>query len=206
MMSVSGDFISGLADVKAWPSDARTNLLDMVMDCGMDLEQVQHMIRAKALLHTPGAGPSAHAGLIKCAMKAGCKYSIEFWHEQLWLLGDDYGALIFGGLLEHGLDEAVRNLPFCCASDTAVSQMALLIPALVDKFGVSAVETAFRGPLALLGAEAHEAVLDALREEGVEVAPMAFAARESDMWGQIEDLKLLRGDRAKHKALEKMST
>ena len=51
----------------------------------------------------PHEGPPAHAGLLKCVISLGHRGTPDFWVEQFKLLGPPYGALIFRGLMEHGL-------------------------------------------------------------------------------------------------------
>lgn len=165
MTATAEQFVERLTEIATWPRDARVSLLDLIQDNAMPMETVKRLIRSRALLNLPELGPEAHAALLKCTLGQGSRYSPDFWMEQLDLLGENYGALIFGGLLEHGLNAAVDELPRCCASQNAIDQMLLVIPALVDRFGLEAVCDAFGRQLDNLADEVAAEFRQALEDE-----------------------------------------
>lgn len=145
MTAVMGEFLNELADLEAWPAPARSNLLDVLQDCGDALvDDIRRLIRIQTLLKLAGAGAPAHAGLLKCLISLEHRETPEFWMEQFNLLGPEYGALIFSGLLDHGLDVAVRRLPHLCRHDHALQQIRLLLPVLQDEFGTERVLRTFQ--------------------------------------------------------------
>ncbi len=143
------EFLYELADTSRWPPEARWDLLDLVQDCGHDgvVDDIRVLIRQKTLYQAADIGAAGHAGLVKCLLSLGALSTPEWWLEQFDLLGKDYGALIFSGLVEHGLDEAVSRLPMLCDSDHALQEMRLFIPGLVDEFGLERVREAFSAQL-----------------------------------------------------------
>ena len=113
MTTVIREFLRELSDAALWPADARSNLLDLIQDCGdpeLLGDDIRALIRQRSLLDLPPAGPVAHAGLLKCLIALGNRQTPEFWHQQLEILGGEYGALVFSGLIEHGIETAARSL------------------------------------------------------------------------------------------------
>jgi hypothetical protein len=140
MTAVLRDFLGELADVERWPEEARFALLDLIQDCGEGLvDDLFRMIRQQTLLRPADLGPDAHAGLLKCLIANGHHATPEFWLEQFHLLGPDYGALIFSGLVDHGLELAMGHLPELTVNDEARQYVRWLFPHLKDKFGVQTV-------------------------------------------------------------------
>jgi len=168
MAIVAEEFVANLTDTTEWPREARVNLLDMVQECRMGLEAVERLIRSGELLEVQDAGRDAHAGLLKSSLALGHKRSPDFWLEQLGLLGNDYGALIFGGLVEHGIERAAEYLPRCCASEDAIANMDLLISALVNQCGLDIVGSAVESQLDNLLPEARPRLKQSLEDEGYE--------------------------------------
>jgi hypothetical protein len=171
MDMVAEEFVANLTDTTEWPREARVSLLDMVQECRMDLNAVETLIRGGALLEIQDAGRDAHASLLKSSLAVGHRRSPDFWLEQLGLLENDYGALIFGGLLEHGIETAAEYLPRCCASEDAIAHMDLLIPALVDKYGLDIVGSAVERQLDSLLPDARTQLSQSLEDEGYEFNP-----------------------------------
>jgi len=187
MARIAEDFAGELTDIEVWPPDARENLLDLAQECGLAQETVRRLVGTKALLDHPNGGPDAHASLLKCSLEQDQRRSVPFWLEQLELLGDDYGALIFGGLLEHGLDTAAKYLPKCCASEEATIHMSLVIPALVARHGLNEVVEALHGPMAQLGQAARAELTEALEVEGWKPVPESAHALDEETWGRMPD-------------------
>jgi hypothetical protein len=145
MTAAMRELLHELTDVERWDEDARGELLDLIQDCGDGVaEDVERLVRTRLLLETEGAGPTAHAGLLKCLISTGHRQSREFWIEQYELLGPEYGALILSGLVEHGLEIAAGYLPNLCQHENAVQQIRLAIPILIDMFGYTKVVAAFQ--------------------------------------------------------------
>lgn len=143
MTAVLRDCLAELPDTQRWPEQTRCALLDLIQDCGESLiDDLLRLIRQRALLDAEGLGPDAHAGLLKCLISNGHRVTPEFWFEQLALLGPRYGALIFSGLIDHGLDIAMRQLPALSADPEARQQIRWLFPHLKDRYGVQAVREA----------------------------------------------------------------
>ena len=171
MAFVAEEFVANLTDTTEWPREARVSLLDMVQECRMNLNAVETLIRSHELLDTSKAGHDAHASLLKSSLALGHKRDPDFWLEQLGMLGNDYGALIFGGLLEHGLEKATEYLPRCCASDDAIAHMDLLIPALVDQYGLDIIGSAVERQLDNLLPDARTQLKQSLEDEGYQFNP-----------------------------------
>lgn len=145
------EFLGELTDTTRWPEKARWDLLDFIQDCGHGvIGDIRAMVRQRTLYDAEGIGPGGHAGLLKCLLSLGVLSDPAWWLEQYELLGPDYGALIFSGLAKHGLDEAVSRLPVLCARDHAARKIRLLIPGLVNRFGLERVQKSFTGQLPLL--------------------------------------------------------
>jgi len=184
MDGVAERFVNELPDMDKWPDRARANLLDLAQACGLAHSAVRRLIRTEALLQHPAGGPDVHAGLLKCSLGQGNRRSVSFWLEQLELLGDDYGALIFGGLLEHGLDAAAAHLSKCCVSEEAAIHMSLVIPALVDRHGLRKVVQALDGPMAQLGDAARAELAEALEVEGWKPVSESAHAVNKKTWAR----------------------
>ncbi len=143
MTAVLRDFLAELPDTRQWSKQARCALLDLIQDCGEPLiDDLLRLTRQRELLDAEGLGPDAHAGLLKCLISNGHRVTPEFWFEQFTFLGPRYGALIFSGLIDHGLDIAMRQLPTLSADPEAGQQIRWLFPHLKDKYGVQAVREA----------------------------------------------------------------
>lgn len=183
MARIAEEFAADMTDTEAWPPEARENLLDLAQECGLARKAVARLIDTKALLDHPRGGQEAHAALLKCSLEQVDRRSVPFWLEQLKVLGDDYGALIFGGLLEHGLQTAAAHLADCCASDEAVANMSLVIPALVARYGLDEVVEELQGPLAQLPDPAGNELTRALQLEGSD-APSWQDATPAKTWGR----------------------
>ena len=140
MTALLGDFLEELPDTNRWPERARIAVLDLIQDCGESLiEHLHRLIRQRTFLRAEGLGPEAHAALLKCLMSNGHHATPEFWLAQSEVLGPEYGALIFSGLIDHGLDLAMNHLPRLCAHEEAKSYVRWLFPHLKDTFGVAVV-------------------------------------------------------------------
>jgi hypothetical protein len=159
-------FVAELPDTQKWPVDARANLLDFVQDCPIYSGAVEDLIGSCALVKA--GDPEGHASLLKCALSLGNNRSPSSWLKQLSLLGLDYGALVFGGLLQHGLKTAAKHLPLCCDSEEAIAHMLTLLPALVAQEGLEAVADALTPELGRLTPAARNALQEALKSEGYE--------------------------------------
>jgi hypothetical protein len=158
MTVVMREFLAELTDLQRWPTRARNDLLDLIQYCGSGLvDELHRLIRAETLWKLPYEGPPAHAGLLKCLISLGRRGTPDFWVEQSQLLGPPYGALIFRGLMEHGLEFAVRHLPELSADAEALVNLRLLLPIVEDRFGSETVAEAFRKQFPRLSAEAREA-------------------------------------------------
>jgi hypothetical protein len=157
MSEVLRCFLNVVTDVEQWPAPARTNLLDLIQDCGEEVvDDLRQLVRTRVLLDLPAAGPPAHAGLLKCLLSLRHYDTPQFWSEQFRVLGPESGALIFSGLVEHGLEIAARHLPELSAHDMACRFIQLGIPVLQDRFGTAAVARAFQQQMPRLTESARE--------------------------------------------------
>lgn len=167
MIAALRDFLNELTEADRWPHQARWNLLDLIQDCGETLvEDIHRLIRNRTLLDAEGLGPDAHAGLLKCLISNGHHVTPEFWLEQGSLLGSAYGALVFSGLLDHGLHGAMDHLPQLTADPEACRNIRGLFPFLKDKFGV-------------------QTVVEALDEQRQHLAAETYALYRRDLLGQF---------------------
>jgi hypothetical protein len=158
MTAAIREFLAEVTDLQRWPTRARNDLLDLIQYCGGGLVNDLHrLIRTEVLLKLPHEGPPAHAGLLKCLISLSHRGTPDFWIEQFKLLGPQYGALIFRGLMEHGLDFAVRHLPDLSADEEALTNLRLLLPVVEDRFGSEVVVEGFLKQFPQLSAEAREA-------------------------------------------------
>jgi hypothetical protein len=198
------EFLYELIDTAVWPAQARWDLLDLVQDCGHDgvVDDIRVLIRQKTLYQAADIGAAGHAGLVKCLLSLGALSTPEWWLEQFDLLGKDYGALIFSGLVEHGLDEAVSRLPMLCDSDHALQEMRLLIPSLVDEFGLERVREALSEQLASLSHTASKAFAEELR---ITVLPSREESRRRASGADfVADELALAGDRVTISDIDKL--
>jgi hypothetical protein len=162
MALIANEFIGQLADRDAWPREARINLLDFVMHCRIDPPALGGLVDRDSLFSKDEVGRDAHASLLKCYLAIGYKRDPLFWLEQLDRLGDDYGCLIFGGLLEHGLDCALTQLPMCCRSEESLAQLCFVIPSLVDRYGLERICSGFVGQFVWVSESAQTKLREAL--------------------------------------------
>lgn len=110
----------------------------------------------------PEIGDSdVRAGLLKVFVAHQHKGTEAFWLNQYNLLGPEYGALVFAGLVEHGLDTAVAHFPQLAKNDHALAWLELYIPSLIDRFGLEATKTAFH----LLWDQMNDAQKKALKDQ-----------------------------------------
>jgi hypothetical protein len=113
------------------------HLLRVLQDCGDPLvDDLQRIVRRKTLLET---SKDLHALVLKCLVSLNRRQSRAFWLEQFELLGEEYGALILSGLLQHGIEVGFAELPRLTSSDSAARRIALSLPSIVDQFGESSV-------------------------------------------------------------------
>lgn len=139
MTAVLRDFLNELTDPRRWPEPVRCALLDLIQDCGEALvDDLYRIIRQRTLLDAEGLGPDAHAGLLKCLISNAHHATPEFWLEQFALLGPSFGALIFSGLIDHGLELAMSHLPTLSADPEARRYIRWLFPHIKDRYGVQA--------------------------------------------------------------------
>lgn len=140
MTAVLDDFLEELTDTSRWPDRTRHALLDLIQDCGESLvDHLHRLIRRQTFLKAEGLGPEVHAGLLKCLISNGHHATPDFWLKQFELLGSPYGALIFSGLVDHGLELAMSHLPTLSGGEEAKNYIRWLFPFLQDKFGAAAV-------------------------------------------------------------------
>jgi hypothetical protein len=138
-------FLGAVGDLQVWPAAARENLLDVIQECGEELvDDIRRLVRLKVLLDQPAGGVPAHGGLLKCLLSLRHYGTPEFWLDQYRIMGPKAGALIFSGLIEHGLELATLHLPELCADAEACRYIMLAIPVLEDRFGTAAVTIAFQ--------------------------------------------------------------
>ena len=129
------------------------------------MDDVRRLVRKQVLLDQPGAGVSAHGGLLKCLLSLRHYGTPEFWLDQYGVIGPKAGALIFTGLVEHGLELATLHLPELCADAEACRYIMLAIPILEDRFGTAAVTTAFRKQFSRLSGSAVRLFAAVLRSD-----------------------------------------
>lgn len=209
---VVNSLVHDLGDTRVWPRNSRVNLLNFIQECRMALVAVDDMIRQETLVVIPGAGPDAHAGLLKCLLRSGQKRDPPFWLHQLTLLGDEYGGLVFRALTEHGLEVATEYLPRCCRSDIAVDEICLLLPALADQFGWDRVRKAIEMERWLLPGTAYQELWETIhliRGDKLPDDPSILSRKdipaEAAMWGALlDDPKKLLSDKATLRALGEM--
>ena len=143
MTSVLRGFLDELTNTERWPEGSRCALLDLLQDCGETLiDDLFRLIRQQDLLGVEGLGADAHAGLLKCLISNGHHVTAEFWLEQFELLGPPYGALVFSGLVDHGVELAMSHLPQLSSDREAKQRIRWLFPHLKDRYGVQAVTAA----------------------------------------------------------------
>jgi hypothetical protein len=207
--TVADGFVLGLVDTRIWSEEPRINLLSFIQECEMWLPAIDDMIQQETLVSVP----AAHVGLLKCLYGSPHQRRDPlFWLHQLDLLGPDYGAMVFRALCEHGLDLAAKYLPRCCQSDAAVNEICLLLPALVDEFGMEKIRKAIKKRRWLLPENAYEELFDTLRllGGGVLVYDLSALTRREKyaaaaMWGALLDNpKRLLSDEATLRALSGM--
>jgi hypothetical protein len=163
MTAILRDFLCELTDTQRWPEPARWALLDLIQDCGEALvDDLYRMIRQRALLDAEGLGPDAHAGLLKCLISNGHHATPEFWLDQSQTLGPAYGALIFSGLIDHGLELAMSHLPQLSSEPEARTYIRWVFPHLKDRYGTSAVVEALERQRARLPDETYRLYRDDL--------------------------------------------
>ncbi len=170
MNRAAKELLKELPDTDAWPAEARGYLLNFISEGQLAASTVDKLIRSQTLLHAPGAGPEAHAALFRCTAALGLSYSTDIWLAQLKIIGDDAGGMVFGGLLTHGLDTAIKHLRECCTNEENAITIGLYIPALVPRLGLEIVGKAFESALAGLPAWARNELVEALEVEGYVVA------------------------------------
>jgi hypothetical protein len=140
-----------------WPERTRVALLDLIQDCGEALtSKLFAMVRQQTFLKAKGLGAEAHAGLLKCLISNGHRATPDFWLQQFDRLGPEYGALIFSGLVDHGLAVAMNQLPVLCAHAEARGYVRWLWPDLMDRFGTQAVMAELEQQRPRLSAETYE--------------------------------------------------
>jgi hypothetical protein len=144
MSEIAASFLGAIVDPAAWPWEPRGNLLDFLVECDKAPPILDQLIDEGALLSDTDEGRMAHASLLKCSMALGHRKRYPgFWLEQLKWLGNDFGALIFTALLDHGLELAFGNLHHCVRSHLAVKYIGDMFPGLVDKWGMGKVAREF---------------------------------------------------------------
>ncbi len=158
MSAVLGDCLDELVtEPGRWPEPTRVALLDLIQDCGASLtSKLFDMVRQQVFLKTDGPGAETHAGLLKCLISNGHHATPDFWMQQLECLGPEYGALVFSGLVDHGLVIAMDELPVLCAHDEARNYVRWLWPDLMDRFGAQAVVIELERQKARLSVETFE--------------------------------------------------
>ena len=116
---------------------AMVNLLRVLQDSGKDSIKtiVVAIYRQKWLPEKP----SFHALLLKAATALGHRLSVEIWQDQLEALGPTYGAVVFSGLLLHGIDIAFDEFPHLASTQESAGRIAMLLPEVVGEFGENAV-------------------------------------------------------------------
>lgn len=140
MTAVLEDFLQELPDTNRWPERARYALLDLIQDCGESLiDDLHRLIRQQTFLNAEGLGAEVHAALLKCLISNGHHATPDFWIKQFDVLGPPYGALIFSGLVDHGLELAMSHLPALSGDEEAKTYIRWLFPHSQDKFGAAAV-------------------------------------------------------------------
>lgn len=172
MTAILGDFLDELPDSTRWPERARWALLDVIQDCGESLvDRIFRLVRQQTFLKAAGLGPQAHAGLLKCLISNGHHATPEFWLRQADVLGPEYGALIVSGLIDHGLDLAMSQLPRQCAQEPSRTLVRWLFPNLQDRFGTVAVLASLDHIRDQLPAETYEVFRSDLLPTKVEPKP-----------------------------------
>jgi hypothetical protein len=140
-----------------WPERTRVALLDLIQDCGAALtSKLFDMVRKQLFLKTEGLGAEAHAGLLKCLVSNGHHATPDFWMQQFEWLGPEYGALVFSGLVDHGLVVAMNELPVLCVHDEACAYVRWLWPDLMGRFGAQTVMTELERQKSRLSVETFE--------------------------------------------------
>jgi repressor LexA len=180
-VAILGELLDELPDAARWPAESRNNLLALVQLGGTTLggKIFRALSTGKMLRVMDDYHLDCHAGLLKCMIAQGRGASRRFWLKQLDLLGAQYGALIFSGLVMHGLNTAVNSLPRLCITEESIAWIRLGIPSLVSRFGMEAVADAFSLVASRLLVEARnefQAEINFLRQEIVNPSHQEGAA------------------------------
>jgi len=122
-----------------WGASAENRLFAVVRQCGHGLVSDLHR-------WVEGLDPGSDrerdrlALMLKALLALGRHGTVAFWLEQHGKLRREYGALIFAGLVEQGLEVAVRYLPVLCQDDGTCGRIEAQFPALCNRFGSARVD------------------------------------------------------------------
>ena len=138
MTVVMSKFIDELHDPQKWNEPAYVSLFGLLQTSGDGLvDKILTYVQNDELIKQRGEGDGkdVHAGLVKALLAQKYSGTPDFWEHQLDLLGEDYGALIFAGMEQHGLDKAVGLLPRISKSDKAIDWMVPYLSVLYHNHG-----------------------------------------------------------------------
>jgi len=138
--------LAALPDPEAWPPSARDAFFVLLHRCGQSVvDDVRAAIAAERLLaRRDEYHLDALAGLLKCMIALRALGTPAFWIEQAARLGPRYGAVVFAGLLEHGLTPAFKALPQLCTDTEALHWIGVQLSVAVDRHGLAATSKALK--------------------------------------------------------------
>ena len=145
MEEIIQEFLDELPNPHQWEDEALANLFTLIQLCGQPLARdIDNLLESRRLLDLDrGGSRDLHARLLKCWLGLEIEAGPEFWMKQYEYIGDDYGALIFAGLIEDGLTTATNRLADLCRSEEAANWILMYIPYLIEWFGKDTVIAAF---------------------------------------------------------------
>lgn len=165
MEKIAEEFMRHIIDLIKWPKDARSNLLCMVREFGVTNKTLERIIGNRQAFNELGA--QVYASLLKCFVSIGEKGAIGFWLEQLELLGNDYGGIIFSGLRkQHGLQIASEFLRQCCGSSIkAAHSIKIQLIVMIAQHGLEEVRKEIEPRLPHLPDKPRQILEKALAEQ-----------------------------------------
>lgn len=127
-------FLGLLAKESTLSLEGQENLLVVLRDCDPEVTEV--IVRA-VLTDVFQGSRDQHARLLQVLISQDQKQTVCFWLMQNTLLGSQYAATIFSGMLLHGKDVAFRNFAAIFTDSAALTQLVPILPWLINEFGES---------------------------------------------------------------------
>lgn len=164
--------------------EGKTNLLIVLRDCD---SRATSCVVTTLIDDTKALTADFRARLLQILVAKEVRQSIPFWERQNSILGPDYAALVFSGMLLHGEFVAFSYFNQVFTSSESLTSLIPIVPWLIDKRGTVEAAFFFRLVLDTMPMPMRERLTKILSMFGLQTVftPLYFGAPSSNLHREV---------------------